>query len=131
MAKPRYFTAVREVEDINNPTEKRTVLVLGEWKVEDGIDLRKFTKEGVLMTCEFPIKKFVLNLAKTICHPDDKFDKEYGIKKCMKRIKRLEGIGKLETEQYTMLTPDNCQMIVDHKADHIAANITRYLPKKG
>ena len=130
MAKPRYFTAVREIVDENsNPKTKRTLLVLGEWTAEKDNKFLEFVKDGAEMTVKCPITKFVLRLAKSICHPEDEFDMEYGIKKCMKRLKKGESIGKLSTEEYTMLTSDNCQMIVDHKADHIASHIERYLPK--
>lgn len=130
MAKPKYFTAVREIVDENTtPKKKRTLLVLGEWKVEKDVKTLEFVKDGAEMIVKCPVTKFVLRLAKSICHPEDEFNMEYGIKKCMKRLKKDEGIGKLSTEEYTMLTPDNCQMIVGHKADHIASHIERYLPK--
>ena len=129
MGKPKYFTAVREIVDNKDPKQKRTLLILGEWKVEKDTKIVKTFEEKITMTVEMPTKKFVLRLAKAICHPEDEFDMETGIKKCKKRIKKNQGIGKLTTEEYTMLTPDNCQMIVDHKADHVASHIRKYIPK--
>ena len=129
--KPRHFLAVRDCETKleDGSLEKRKVVVVGEWK------MKKESKEVIVehnkvkMICKLPVKEYSLTLAKAICHPDDNFVLDYGVKKCLKRIKRKEDIGKLKTEEYTMLTRDNCQLIVNHKADFIADNILAHINK--
>lgn len=122
--KPRLFISTRKCAD------NRTLVVVGEWKKRKETRTKIASHGMGTLTWKEPFMNHSLTLAKAICHPHDEFNEEMGIKLAMKRIKKGDDIGKLSTEDYTMLTPDHCQMIVDHKADYIASNIEHYLPKE-
>ena len=129
--RPRYYVAIQDCPQDENcePKEDRKVIVVGAWERKKVMVTKTIENNGIKMHCQIPITKFTLTLSKAICHPDDAFNEEKGVQLAIKRIKKGEDIGKLTTEEYTMLTPDHCQMIVDHKAKYIANNYKHYLPK--
>lgn len=125
--KPKDFIAIRSAGAENGL--ERKLVVIGRWRKD------KLTKEEVVhcdsstFVYRRSVWQYSLTLAKAICHPDDIFDENVGIRKAISRLKS-DSIGKLITEDYTMLTPDACQEIVNHKADYIARNIAKFLPKE-
>lgn len=128
--KPKFFKAVREVT-LPNGKDKRVVLVVGKWqKHKYQIDNSTLTKDGGLMIkCETAYS-YRLTIEKAICHPDDEFNEEIGMQIITRRLKRKPTDFRrvLSADDYTMLTPDACQALVDNKANYIVANIEKFIP---
>lgn len=122
--RPKYFTA-QSTAAING--ELRTIFVAGKWEKKKVTRTAVVTKNRVTTIAQIPVYEYSLTLGKAICHHDDKFDASVGMKLALKRIKN-GGLGRIKTEDYTMLTEDACQVLVDNKAKYIAANIERFIP---
>jgi hypothetical protein len=75
-------------------------------------------------------KTRTLKIGYSICHPEDKFDEDYGVKLALKRIKDGDINGKLITNDFTMLTKDMIQCILDCKLKYFTENIDKYLRKR-
>lgn len=129
MVKPRQFVAVSECVDNNtSPQQKHTVVVVGLWEAKKVLKTKSISNNGNTLICKIPTKEYTLTLGRAICHPEDTFVKEVGVELALKRIKRGDSIGKITTENYTMLTGNTCQAIVNSKAEYMAENITKYIP---
>lgn len=88
---------------------------------------KKSVLKGTLSFKEKRIDK-QLTMAMSICHPHDTFDKEVGIKLATSRLKKYD-IGKVETSSLSMLDSQMVNAMISAKADYIADNIDKFLPK--
>lgn len=88
---------------------------------------KKSVLKGTLIFKEKRIDK-QLTMAMSICHPHDTFDKEVGIKLATSRLKKYD-IGKVETSSLSMLDSQMVNAMISAKADYIADNIDKFLPK--
>ena len=107
------------------------VTVVGEYQQfkEDFVEERDIKVDGEFHKVLTPIKKQKrqLKLAYSISHPDDKFDKEIGIKVAMRRLRRGEIIGELASYNFTMLNPDQIDMLLLNEVSHISKYIDTYI----
>lgn len=87
----------------------------------------KSVLKGILSFKEKRIDK-QLTMAMSICHPHDTFDEEVGIKLATSRLKKYD-IGKVETSSLSMLDSQMVNAMISAKADYIADNIDKFLPK--
>ena len=88
---------------------------------------KKSVLKGTLSFKEKRIDK-QLTMAMSICHPHDTFDKEVGIKLATSRLKKYD-IGKVETSSLSMLDSQMVNAMISAKADYIADNLDKFLPK--
>lgn len=88
---------------------------------------KKSVLKGTLIFKEKRIDK-QLTMAMSICHPHDTFDKEVGIKLATSRLKKYD-IGKVETSSLSMLDSQMVNAMISAKADYIADNLDKFLPK--
>lgn len=88
---------------------------------------KKSVLKGILSFKEKRIDK-QLTMAMSICHPHDTFDKEVGIKLATSRLKKYD-IGKVETSSLSMLDSQMVNAMISAKADYIADNLDKFLPK--
>ena len=88
---------------------------------------KKSVLKGTLSFKEKRIDK-QLTMAMSICHPHDTFDKEVGIKLATSRLKKYD-IGKVETSSLSMLDSQMVNAMISAKADYIADNLGKFLPK--
>ena len=88
---------------------------------------KKSVLKGTLSFKEKRIDK-QLTMAMSICHPHDTFDKEVGIKLATSRLKKYD-IGKVETSSLSMLDSQMVNAMISAKADYIADNLEKFLPK--
>ena len=88
---------------------------------------KKSVLKGTLSFKEKRIDK-QLAMAMSICHPHDTFDKEVGIKLATSRLKKYD-IGKVETSSLSMLDSQMVNAMISAKADYIADNLDKFLPK--
>jgi hypothetical protein len=73
-----------------------------------------------------PKMKRRLRYAFSICHPNDKFNEEYGKKLAIKRAK-TKPLGELETSLITTLCKDQINLILLGEAHYIAKNIEKFI----
>ena len=88
---------------------------------------KKSVLKGTLSFKEKRIDK-QLTMAMSICHPPDTFDEEVGIKLATSRLKKYD-IGKVETSSLSMLDSQMVNAMISAKADYIADNLDKFLPK--
>ena len=88
---------------------------------------KKSVLKGTLSFKEKRIDK-QLTMALSICHPHATFDKEVGIKLATSRLKKYD-IGKVETSSLSMLDSQMVNAMISAKADYIADNLDKFLPK--
>ena len=88
---------------------------------------KKSVLKGTLSFKEKRIDK-QLTMAMSICHPHDTFDKEVGIKLATSRLKKYD-IGKVETSSLSMLDSQMVNAMISAKADYIADNLDKFVPK--
>lgn len=88
---------------------------------------KKSVLKGTLSFKEKRIDK-QLTMAMSICHPHDTFNKEVGIKLATSRLKKYD-IGKVETSSLSMLDSQMVNAMISAKADYIADNLDKFLPK--
>ena len=86
--------------------------------------------KGVMGTLTYAPKllKRKLTLGMSICHPNDEFNEEIGVKMAKSKIKKGQTLGSLETNNVTMLTDDAILAELFVKLAHITSNIDNYLP---
>ena len=85
------------------------------------------SEQGVLMfKVKNKIRKFTMAYA--ICHPDDEFNEEIGIRLAKRRIE-TDPIGTVESYNVTMLNDDQNEMMVLTELAHIIKNIDKYITK--
>lgn len=133
--KVKYFNVYGKA--IDSKGEKHYVTIVGKFEqtrkrevVHDVVPIEikpnKFI-DGVL-TYEPKRLNRKLTLGMSICHPNDTFDEEIGIKVAKGRIKNGQDLGTLETNDVTMLTEDAIAAELIVKLNHISENIDSYLP---
>lgn len=128
----RYYTLFGEALDKEGGSH--IVTVVGEYtqfKEDSTEEVDIFDDDGVKWVATRPVKKQkrVLRLAYSICHPDDNFSKEEGIKIAKRRLKEGKTIGELLTYDFTMLNPDQCEMMVLNEVGHIIKHIDTYIER--
>ena len=126
----KYYSLFGEAFDKTG--RSHVVTVVGEYTQfkEDFVEeVDMLTEDGVNCKVLKPIKKQkrVLKLAYSICHPEDDFDKEEGIKVAKRRLKQGNTIGELSSYDFTMLNPDQCEMMVLNEVGHIIKHIDTYI----
>lgn len=135
MSKPKFHSVYSKAVDSNGNTHYVTIVA----KVEQGnerflnnIETKFATGIDQYKECviSFTDKRFyrTLTLAASICCPQDKFNKEEGIKIAKRRIKNGDILGKLTTNNITMLTEDAVKAEMLVKLTHIVTNIDDYFP---
>lgn len=128
----KYYSLFGEAIDSNG--NSHIVTVVGEYTQfkEDFVEeMDVLTDEGVVCKTLIPMKKQKreLKLAYSICHPDDVFDKEEGIKVAKRRLKRGNTIGELSSYNCTMLNQDQCEILVLVEVGHIIKHIDTYIQR--
>ena len=88
---------------------------------------KKSVLKGTLNFKEKRLSKSLV-MAMSICHPHDIFDKEIGIKLATSRLKK-NNIGKVETASLSMLDSNMVSAMIESKAEYIADNLDKFLPK--
>lgn len=73
------------------------------------------------------LKTFTMGYA--ICHSDDEFDENEGVTIALKRAYNSP-LGKLETNNWSMLQDGQCNELVSHEAEYISENIEKFIHKK-
>ena len=110
-----------------------TVTVIGEYQQfkEDFVEERDIKVDGDFHKVLTPIKKQrrQLKLAYSICHPEDTFDVNMGIKIAKRRLKRGDIIGELSSYNFTMLNPDQIDMLLLNEVSHISKHIDTYIER--
>lgn len=91
------------------------------------VDDNNKPRSGVMV---YPIRKLkrTLKLGYSICHPNDTFNKEEGIRIAQSRIKHGNYIGEVSSNNCTMLNDDSNNMLVFSELNYITKNIDKYLP---
>lgn len=119
----------------NKDGQERVVTVVGELTKEkvsyvDEFEMEVNDKKGKTLqgvgTVErkIPIRHFTM--AYSICHPEDKFDKEVGIKLATARLKK-KPIGTLSSFNRTMFNDEQCNMLLFTEVMHITKNIDKFI----
>lgn len=72
--------------------------------------------------------KRVLTVGLSICHPEDTFDEQEGVRVAKRRISKGYYIGSIETGDVTMLTGDAIMAELQVKLRHVSEHIDEYLP---
>ena len=85
--------------------------------------------EGVLTFKEKELRK-KLTLGMAICHPEDEFSEEKGVRAAKRKIESGDILGSLETSNVTMLTEDAVMAELLVKLTHIGGCLWRYLPEQ-
>lgn len=128
----KYYSLFGEAYDKEG--KSHIVTVVGQYKQfkEECVDKWEIVDdEGVSCKVLRPIKKQkrVLTLAYSICHPEDEFNKEEGIKVAKRRLKAGDVIGELSSYDFTMLNPDQCEIMVLNEVGHIIKHIDTYIER--
>jgi len=133
----KYFHVYGKAVDANG--EEHYVTIVGEFKqtrkkteVNEEVDVEAMNGSFVKgkLTYDVKLLKRTLTLGMAICHPSDEFDEEVGVEVAKKRIKEGFNLGKLETNNVTMLTEDAIMAELLVKLNHIVGNIDDYLPSE-
>ncbi len=133
MAKTKYFDI--HAEAIDKDGHKHVVTLVGELEqgyvssevvLDTPIILGRKNINGSL-TFQHKVFNRTLTIGMSICHPDDTFDEEYGIKLAKKRIQEGKDIGSVNTNDVTMLTKDLVYMELLGKLRYITQNIDKYI----
>lgn len=98
-------------------TQAATVEVAGK-SVEGKLTYSKRTLERTL------------TIGIAICNPNDTFNAEEGIKLAKKRIAEGKDLGKITTNDVTMLTKDLIVAEMLGKLTYITANVDKYIKRK-
>ena len=100
----------------------------GKRTVEECSDPFKLNGEVIkLISCKSNLHR-ELKYGISICHPEDDFVEEIGIRKAMKRAKK-NPLGKLTTDMRTTLCEDQCKLILFGELQHVIKNIDHYIEK--
>lgn len=135
--KEKFYSMYGKAVDANDETH--IVTVVGKYeqytKTEDEIlptqiqinDSNNFRNGTVI----FPMKKHYrkFKLSYSICHPNDEFNEDVGIRIAKSRINRGDTVGELTSRNITMLNKDQCNMLVFCELQHIIQHIDEYLPQ--
>lgn len=133
MAKEKYFDI--HADAIDSEGKKHVVTLVGEIKqgyIKENIVVDApvvFGKSEYNGKLSFNKKTFerTLTIGMSICHPDDVFDKEYGVHLAKKRIEEGKTLGSVKTNDVTMLTKDLVCMELLGKLMYVTQNIDKYI----
>lgn len=97
--------------------------------VSENVDVSLWNGKSTNGVLSYPNKKIVrrLKYAFSICHPDDEFDEETGVKLAKRRLSKP--LGELKTEYITCLTPEQVNMILFEELNYIIDNIDKFINK--
>ena len=98
-----------------------------EVKESINIELRPkaFTEGELKYKVKMLHRKLTIGLS--ICHPQDKFNEEYGVKLAKSRIDQGRNVGEIYTNDVTMLTEDAIYGELLIKLQHVCNNIDDYI----
>ena len=130
--KEKFYNVSGKAVDANGETHYVTVVGKLEKFVEHYVDETPVHNDsgsvyGVLLTNE-KRKVRQMTLGYAICHPDDEFDEEFGIRLATKRIE-TSPVGTLISNNVTMLNDDQNEMLILTELCHIIKNIDKYISK--
>lgn len=98
---------------------------------EDAVKI-EHGKPGSFMDASLKYKKKVfkrtLRVGYAICHEDDKPDEEFGKELAKKRAFK-NPLGVIETNNITMLQPEDVQALLESKAKYIRTNLGKFIKK--
>ena len=92
------------------------------------VDLHEKSRVTGKLTYKRKVMTRALTVGISICHPDDKFDKDVGIRIAKRRIREGYDAGTVYTHDATMLTPDQIMAQLLVKLSYVCNNIDEYLP---
>ena len=130
--KEKFYHISGKAVDSNGVTHYVTVVGKRVRETEHSIDETPVynesgSEQGVLMfKVKNKIRRFSMGYA--ICHPDDEFNEEVGIRLAKRRIE-YDPIGTVESYNVTMLNDDQNEMMVLTELAHIIKNIDKYIQK--
>lgn len=104
--------------------EKVDEFVTKEINVEDEKKDNKYVKG--LITYPVRKKKRTLTYAVSICHPDDEFNEDEGIRIAKKRIEE-KPLGQLQTTLVTTLCEDQINFILFGELNYVINNIDKFI----
>ena len=128
MARERVFYESQEDVTVCGILQEDSVWVdkVDTVKIEHG-------KPGSFMDASLKYKKKVfkrtLRVGYAICHEDDKPDETFGKELARKRALK-NPLGVIETNNITMLQPEDVQALLESKAKYIRMNIGKFIKKK-
>ncbi len=134
MKKKEYFVE-GEVKDSNG--DLRHIVLLGVLTQEKIIDIKEKIvevpvneKKSVNGVLTFPRKQTIrkLTYSFSICHPEDKYDVNQGLKIARRRIE-TNPMGELETMYVTTLCDDQVKHILNGELQYIINNIDKFINK--
>lgn len=131
----KIYTMKGEAVDRNGV--KHIVTMVGEYVQENEYDIAEdivdvvdeFDEHKVVQgVLTYPTKKRkrTLTYSFSICHPDDEYNEDIGVKIAMRRIKR-NPLGRLETNLITTLCKDQINLILFGELNYVIDNIDKYI----
>jgi len=132
--RPKFYHAWAKPTDSNGETHYITVVGKVEQKrkyetvMEDtpiiGPNLKEI--QGILA---YDIRRFnrKLTLAASICHPNDAFNENEGVRIAKRRIEKGYTLGTLETPNINMLNEDAVMAEIIVKLNHIVGHIGEFI----
>ena len=133
--KSKFYHLYASCEDSKG--EKHVVTVVGKLEqtrerqiIEEVVPIELDEKVVVNGLLSYPSKKLMkrtLTLSLAICHPNDEFNEEEGVRVAKRRIENGDVLGSIETSNVTMLTEDAVMAEILVKLNHITEHIDDYI----
>ena len=126
-------------DGVDSKGEKHTVTVVGKFEQEyirRPAEIPVMVKlkrnryaDGKLSFAEKLLHR-TLTIGVAICSPDDEFDEAEGVRIAKRRIERGDGVGKIETNDVTMITDDLIIAELFGKLSYITSHIDKYINRR-
>lgn len=126
-------------DGVDSKGEKHTVTVVGKFEQEYirrpaeipvTVKLKRNRyADGKLSFAEKLLHR-TLTIGVAICSPDDEFDEAEGVRIAKRRIERGDGVGKIETNDVTMITDDLIIAELFGKLSYITSHIDKYINRR-
>lgn len=126
-------------DGVDSKGERHTVTVVGKFEQEYirrpaeipvTVKLKRNRyADGKLSFAEKLLHR-TLTIGVAICSPDDEFDEAEGVRIAKRRIERGDGVGKIETNDVTMITDDLIIAELFGKLSYITSHIDKYINRR-